>query len=487
MWFPLPAVRRDAGEGPNQRPHLCAPGNLVMGAFISLPCVLKCVRHQSKSTVRILSLQLFLRPSSCLRHWPLWASVAAFLAVSGCATTPQSPPAPAGPAASVRASPTPDLRKFASFLARFRVKALAAGISPAVFDSSLGTVTPNAQIYALENQQPEFVRPIWSYIDTAVSPMRVADGRRELFGNAAMLDALEARFGVPKQILVAIWGMETDYGADLGHYDMFQALATLAFEGSRARFGERELLAALHMEQDEGYAPSMMVSSWAGAFGQTQFMPTTFLAHAVAAEPGGHIDLWHSPADALASTANLLVAYGWTKDTPVLREVQLPQGFPYGEAELSNLEPTAYWQGLGVKTATGQDLPAGPSAAIFLPAGAQGPAFLTYANFQVLLAYNHATAYALGVSLLAQQIMGGPAVLHSWPRAEAPLDHADAETLQRDLKILGYHPGPVDGLIGPHVREALRAYQRHQGLVPDGFATHQLLLRIEANARAQAG
>ena len=454
-----------------------------MGAFTSLLCVLECVRRQSKSTVRNFSLQLSQRPSSCLRHWPLWASLAAFLAVSGCATMPQNTPSPTAPAPAVTATSSPDLTKFAAFLTAFRAKALGAGISPTVYDRSLGAVTPNPQIYALENRQPEFVRPIWSYLDTALSPMRIADGRKELAAHATMLEQLEARFGVPKQILVAIWGMETDYGADLGHYDMFQALATLAFEGRRAQFGERELLAALSMEQQEGYAPSMMVSSWAGAFGQTQFMPTTFLAHAVAAEPGGHIDLWHSPADALASTANLLVAYGWTPQAPVLREVQLPSGFPYGQAELSNLEPTAYWQRLGVKTATGQALPEGPSAAIFLPAGAQGPAFLTYSNFKVLLAYNHADAYGLGVSLLAQQIMGGPAVLHSWPRAEAPLDHTQAVTLQRDLKILGYHPGPVDGLIGPHVREAVRAYQRQQGLVPDGFATLQLLLRIEADAR----
>jgi membrane-bound lytic murein transglycosylase B len=445
------------------------------------------VRRQSKSTVRFFSLSLVQLLSSGLRRGPLWASLAAFLAVSGCATAPSNQSAAVAPVSAATSAATPDLAKFAAFLARFRSKALAAGISPAVFDRSLGAVTPNPQIYALENRQPEFVRPIWSYLDTAVSPLRIAEGRSELASHGAMLEQLEGRFGVPKQILVAIWGMETDYGADLGQYDMFQALSTLAFDGRRARFGERELLAALRMEQEEGYTPSMMVSSWAGAFGQTQFMPTTFLAHAVSAEPDGHIDLWHSPADALASTANLLVAYGWTADAPVLREVQLPSGFPYGEAELSNPQPTAYWQGLGVRTATGGDLPEAPNAAIFLPAGAEGPAFLTYPNFKVLLAYNHATAYALGVSLLAQQIMGGPPVLRSWPRDEAPLDHADAVTLQSDLKLLGYHPGPVDGLIGPDVRAALRAYQRQEGLIADGFATHQLLLRIEADAHARSG
>lgn len=432
-------------------------------------------------------MPLSLPASTGLPGWKLCATLAVVLALSGCATTPHIPSAPAPSAPATSAAPTPDLTKFAAFLARFRVKALAAGISPEVYDRALGAMTPNPQIYALENQQPEFVRPIWSYLDTAVSPLRIANGRAEVASHAAMLTQLQRRFGVPKQILVAIWGMETDYGADLGHYDIFQALSTLAFEGRRAQFGERELLAALRMEQDEGYAPSMMVSSWAGAFGQTQFMPTTFLAHAVAAEPGGHIDLWHSPADALASTANLLLAYGWTPEAPVLREVQLPSDFPYGKAELSNPEPTAYWQGLGVKTATGEDLPAGPDGAIFLPAGAMGPAFLTYPNFKVLLAYNHATAYALGVSLLAQQIMGGPAVLHSWPRAETPLDHTEAVTLQSDLKALGYHPGPVDGLIGPHVREAVRAYQRQHGLIADGFATQQLLQRIEADVGAHTG
>ena len=425
--------------------------------------------------------------STGLLGWRLWATFAVFLALSGCATAPRIPPHPAPGAPLTSAPPTPDLTRFAAFLARFRVKALAAGITPELYDRALGTMTPNLQIYALENRQPEFVEPIWSYLDTAVSPLRIATGRAVLASHAPVLAQLQTRFGVPRQILVAIWGMETDYGADLGHYNIFQALATLAFTGRRAQFAERELLAALRMEQEEGYAPSMMVSSWAGAFGQTQFMPTTFLAHAVAAEPGGHIDLWNSPADALASTANLLVAYGWTRDEPVLREVQLPAGFPYGKAELSNPEPTAYWQGLGVTTATGEELPAGPDGAIFLPAGARGPAFLAYPNFKVLLAYNHATAYALGVSLLAQQIMGGPGVLHSWPRAETPLDHAEAVRLQRDLKALGYHPGPVDGLIGPDVRAAVRAYQRQHGLIADGFATEQLLQRIEADTRARTG
>lgn len=425
------------------------------------------------------------------RRWPVAASVVVCLALSACASTSKSPASlpQTGQPASVFRAPSaggPDAARFAAFLARFRTEALARGISPAVFDRAMAGLTPNAHIFALENQQPEFVRPIWSYLDTAVSPLRVAGGRAQLDTHSAMLDAIETRYGVPKQILVAIWGMETDYGADMGQYNMFQALATLAFDGRRAAFGQRELLAALRMAQDEAYAPATMVSSWAGAFGQTQFMPTTFLAHAVDGNGDGRIDLWHSPADALASTANLLVAYGWRPDEPVLREVQLPDGFPYGEAEFSNQRPTAYWQALGVRTATGDDLPEGPNAAILLPAGARGPAFLVYPDFKVLLAYNHAIAYALGVSELAQQIMGGPAILHSWPRDEEPLDHSEALTLQADLKTLGYNPGPIDGLIGPDVREALRAYQRQQGLIPDGFATHQLLLRLEQDVAAKA-
>lgn len=412
----------------------------------------------------------------------------AVTALVACATAEPSA-AHRSPAMAATPEPPPHAdRKFYAFIRSFRADALKAGIKPSVYDRSMKDISRNAHIEDLNNQQPEFVKPVWEYLDSAVSDLRVTTGRQKLAENAAMLTHLQSRYGVPEEILTAIWGIETDYGSETGSYNMFEALATLGYDGRRADFGRRELIAALTMEQREGYDPKDMVSSWAGAFGETQFMPSTFLAHAVDGDGDGKKDLWHSPADALASTASMLAEAGWRRGQPWFYEVTLPPGFPYAEADLDKNEPLAHWRTLGVKTALGAPLPKGPGkGAIFLPAGAAGPAFLVFHNFRIILRYNNATSYALAVGYLAQRITGGPPILHSWPRGEEPLTRGDRVAFQTSLKRLGFDPGPIDGIIGGQVRGALRAYQEARGLKPDGFATQELLERMEQEIAAKGG
>jgi membrane-bound lytic murein transglycosylase B len=413
------------------------------------------------------------------------ALMPAVIALVACAT--------AAPSAAHRTVPKPrpgakDDATFDAFIKTFRADALRAGIKPSIYDRSMRGIARNAHIQELNNKQPEFTKPVWEYLDSAVSDTRVKNGRDRLAANAAMLARLEARYGVPKEILVAIWGIETNYGDQLGSYNMFEALATLGYDGRRARFGRRELIAALKMEQREGYDPKDMVSSWAGAFGETQFMPSTFLDQAVDGDGDGKRDLWRSAADALASTASLLARAGWRRGEPWGYEVKLPRRFPYPQAGAKNAKPLSHWRALGVTTAAGARLPDGPArGAIFLPAGAHGPAFLVFHNFRMILRYNNATSYALAVGYLAHRIGGGHAIRHSWPRREKPLSRAERFAFQRSLKRLGFDPGPIDGVIGGQVREALRAYQRARGLPPDGFATQDLLKRMAREIAAKGG
>ena len=267
----------------------------------------------------------------------------AVLALVACATAGPSAAHRTRHAAVATPRPAPDRQAareadaaFRAFLRDFRDDALKAGIKPRIYDRSMRDISRNAHIEELNSRQPEFVKPVWEYLDSAVSDLRVQNGRDKLAANATMLANLQSRYGVPKEILVAIWGIETNYGAQMGNYNMFEALATLGYDGRRADFGRRELIAALRMEQDNGFDPKAMTSSWAGAFGETQFMPTTFLEQAVDGDGDGKKDLWNSPADALASTASMLDRAGWRRDEPWLYEVRLPRDFPYAEADLDN-------------------------------------------------------------------------------------------------------------------------------------------------------
>ncbi len=364
---------------------------------------------------------------------------------------------------------------FEQWLADFRRHAAAQGVSEQTLTRALDGVRYRSRIIEHDRHQPEFVRPIWEYLDTAVSSTRVTTGRDKLAAHRDTAREMERRYGVPAEVIVAIWGIESNYGSHFGDYSTLDAFATLAFDGRRRDFARRELLAALRIV-DAGDIPARdMVGSWAGAMGHTQFIPSSFRAYAVDGDGDGRRDIWHSIPDVMASTANYLKQAGWQAGEPWGAEVRLPDGFDYAQ---TGRKSTAKWRRQGVRAVSGA-LPEFSSAEVIVPAGAQGPAFLTGPNFRSILRYNNATSYALAVAKLSDAIAGRDGIVQGWPREQAPLTRDDVTRLQRSLNRLGYDVGGADGIMGPNTRKGLRAFQRDQGLTADGFATQALLARLE--------
>jgi membrane-bound lytic murein transglycosylase B len=413
------------------------------------------------------------------RPWSLGACLAAVMATTGCAPSagqtvaPEPPPRPA-------AEPRPQFASFAAWREAFRARALAAGIAPATFDRAFAGIEPNARVLELDAYQPEFTRPIWEYLDSAVSESRVATGRQKADANRAMLGRIEQRYGVDYPVVVAIWGLESAYGSNFGDIPVIESMATLAYEGRRQEFAEEQLLAALQILQAGDIAPVALVGSWAGAMGHTQFIPTSFVAYAVDADGDGHRNVWApDAADALGSTANYLGSFGWQRGQPAVVEVRLPQGFDYQLADDDTRLSAAEWQARGVQAVRGT-LPAGDAVEILLPAGARGPAFAAYPNFRVIKRYNNATSYALAVALLAERIEGAPEFAFAWPRGDRMLSRSETQELQRRLTDLGYDTQGVDGIVGPNSRAAIRRFQAAQGMTPDGYVSVVLLEAVRA-------
>jgi membrane-bound lytic murein transglycosylase B len=387
--------------------------------------------------------------------------------------------------ASALAAPAPpeaapeDREVFSRFLRDFRAEAMSSGIGAQTYDRAIGGIRLNPRVQELNLKQPEFVRPVWEYLKGAVSQDRVRLGREAIAANAALMDRLKSRYGVQGEVLGAIWGLETAYGRTIGSYNIFEALATLAYQGPRAAYGKKQLLAALKIAQEEKRDPKTMVSSWAGAFGETQFVPTTFLEYAVDDDGDGKRDLWGSQGDALASAANYLKASGWEAGTGWGEQVLLPPEFPLAEADPEIRKPLSQWQALGVRKADGGMIDGGDvSAAIFIPAGYRGPAFLLRQNFNVVLKYNFATSYALAIGLLSDRLGGAEPIKAQWPEDIEPLDESGRVALQDGLTMLGFDTGGADGVFGRRTRNALREYQKARGLPADGFPTPQILTRI---------
>jgi membrane-bound lytic murein transglycosylase B len=375
-----------------------------------------------------------------------------------------------------RATPSPQPASFTAWRDGFRPKAIAAGISPQVFDVAFQGVGVNADVVRLDGRQAEFTKPIWEYLDSAASPARIETGRAVRARLNETLAAIEARYGVDRQAVLAIWGMESNYGKNRGSIPVIESLATLAYDGRRRSFAEEQLIDALRILQAGDVSPSHMVGSWAGAMGHTQFIPSSYLSYAVDFRGDGHRDVWSDdPTDALASTANYLRRSGWTAGQPWGVEVRLPQGFNYGSADQSNVRPVSDWRNRGVTLASGAPLPDYGSAAIIAPAGARGPAFAVFHNFFVIKKYNNATSYAMGVGHLGDRIMGGGPFLAGWPREERELSRTEKIELQERLIARGHDTGATDGVIGPNTVTAIRAFQTSRGMTPDGFATAQLL------------
>lgn len=386
--------------------------------------------------------------------------------------TPSTPPAP-----SVQASPTANYSSFADWRANFRRKALRAGIQADLFDKAFAGINPDEAVVNADRSQPEFTRPVWEYLEGAISPVRVRKGQALLTEHAATLSTIEQRYGVDRQVLVAIWGMESSFGQFMGDKSVIGSLATLAYEGRRPQFAEEQLLAALQILQSGDTTPAGLRGSWAGAMGQTQFIPTTYLTHAVDFDGDGRRDIWSSSADALASAAHYLQASGWRKGQSWGMQVALPSGFDYALADTEVRKTYAEWTQYGVKgTPTG--IAADDSGYLLLPAGHRGPAFLVFANFRAILKYNNSSSYALAVGLLGERFDGSGQILGNWPRDERPLSRGERITLQEGLAARGYNPGAADSIIGANTRRAIRAFQQSLGWPADGYPTEKLLQQL---------
>jgi membrane-bound lytic murein transglycosylase B len=365
---------------------------------------------------------------------------------------------------------------FAGFLAALWPDAQKQGIRRETFDRAFRGVTPDASIIALTKKQSEFVKPIWSYLDSAISASRLARGQAAAQQYAAELASLERKYGVDRRAILGIWGMETNFGSYTGDKDVIRALATLAWQRYRDTFFRDELLVALRILEEGHVERAAMRGSWAGAMGQTQFMPSSFMKYAVDGNGDGAKDIWTTVPDALASTANYLASFGWESGVPWGIEVALPEGFDLKSA----IAPRdfAQWSDAGLTRADGNSWPRKGKASLFLPAGIHGPALLITENFKVIKKYNASDAYALGVAHLGDRLLGGTPLEASWPRNEKRLGLEELKEIQRRLAAMGRPVGKIDGRIGEQSREAVKQAQIKHGLPPDGYPTLALLQRM---------
>lgn len=433
---------------------------------------------------RRLSLLILLALAGCASPYPKQPAAPPAKAPAP-APPPMAAPAPA-PAAPVTPPTVSGDQVFDAWAADFYPRAVQAGIRPEVLQREMAGLTPDPRVASLDARQPEFSKPLSDYIKATVTDGRVAIGERRL-AEIPQLDAIEKTYGVPRQVLAGVWAMETGYGATLGDFDVVRVMATMAANGRRRGFAEGELISALKMIQSGEVNRAQLRGSWAGAMGQTQLIPSTFLTTAVDADGDGKRDIWASPADALASAANLLAKAGWTPGQSWAREVTVPADFDWSLSEGPKLNPVQ-WAEKGVRRADGlpwTDVDLAAPAQLVAPTGANGPVFLLFPNHFVIRKYNNSLAYALAVGFLADRLSGMGPLVKPWP-VETPLSLMDRMTAQRALAALGYDVGAPDGLIGVKTRAALRQWQKARGLTPDGYLSEDMVQRLRTEATRPA-
>ncbi len=369
---------------------------------------------------------------------------------------------------------------FEAWKAEFYKKAVNNDVSEQQL-SQLQQLSPYQRAIQSDKNQSEFKKFLWDYLSSAVSKKRVATGRQKIAQHRALLNTISQQTGVPPQIMVAIWGVETSYGSFTGSVPVMRSMATLAYEGRRRQFFEGELLAALSLI-DDGHIPHFSVEgSWAGGLGMSQFIPTSYLQYGVDYDGDGIVNLWQVD-DALASIGNYLSSHGWRAQQTWGREVTVVDGFDYMQANLLEKKSLMQWQALGVRDARGMDLPDDAiSARLFVPAGQFGPKFLLYKNFDVIKSYNNSDSYALAVSLLSDRIAGSAGLVASWPHNAKKTTVNDIKIVQTALNSFGFNAGKVDGVFGNGTRRALQAYQAANGMVADGFLTVDLYRKLITN------
>ena len=374
--------------------------------------------------------------------------------------------------------------EFQNCLQNIRVDAVRQGVPDSVVDSAFRNLTPDQKVIELDSRQPEFSLTYGKYIGNAITPDRIVKGQQKLQQYRGLLTDLEREYGVAPQYIVAFWGVETNYGSFMGDFSALRSVATLACMTKRAAFFANETIQALRILADNHMTTQQMKGSWAGAMGNMQFMPSTFTKWAVDRDGNGRIDIWNSVPDAFASAANFLRGIGFRPGLPAADEVTLPQNFPLEQADTTVEKPVRAWSAMGVKRAGGGPLPGSDEpSSIILPAGWRGPAFILYPNFKAVMNWNRSTLYALSVTVLAQQIAGGPTVMQPAPADDAPLSRDTIVDLQTRLARLGFYTDEVDGLLGPKTRSAVRLFQKQVGLPADGHPTPDMVARLQQAVR----
>lgn len=374
---------------------------------------------------------------------------------------------------------------FEEWVAELRDQALDEGISPDTFDRAFERVRPLDRVIELDRSQPEFTLSFWRYMSNAVNDQRIEEGRELLQQHRPLLQRVEQRYDVQPRFLVAFWGLETNYGATFGNFPVISALATLAYDERRSAFFREELMHALKILDSGDISPERMEGSWAGAMGHLQFMPSTYTAYATDADGDSRRDIWGSMPDVFASAANFLSSIGWRGDETWGHEVRLPEDFDWAQVSIETMPETLKtideWKALGIRGADGANLPDdNREAAVILPAGSEGPAFLVYHNYTRILQWNRSILYAVAVGYLADKLVDGPDLTVSAPQEDVRLSVDQVEEMQSRLGRLGFNAGPADGKVGPMTRTAIREYQKSRDIPADAFPSRKLLRQIRS-------
>lgn len=368
----------------------------------------------------------------------------------------------------------------ADFLRNLWPEAERAGVSRSVFEAAFSGYSPLPKVMELTKAQPEFSQTVQQYIDRRVTAAQASKGQSMRREWAQTLSGVQQRYGVQPEIVLAIWGMETNFGGYMGGNNTIHALATLTQNGYRETFFRKELVTALRILTEGHVSAGNMTGSWAGAMGHTQFMPTSFMSYAVDYNGDGRKDIWNSVPDALGSTANYLKSFNWRPGETWGYEVKLPANFDFGTARQMERAPLSQWQRMGISRVSGRDFPrANDVARLYMPAGARGPAFLLLPNFEVIKRYNNSDSYALAVGHLADRIIGGGQFATAWPTGDYSLNKAQRTEVQALLNRAGYDVGTPDGVVGPKTRAAVMAFQQRAGLPADGHVSGLLLDRLK--------
>jgi membrane-bound lytic murein transglycosylase B len=372
-------------------------------------------------------------------------------------------------------------RPFKLWLDELRAEASGKGISDKTLDAALDNIVPVMRVIELDRSQPEFIQTFWTYLRRRVNNERMERGRALLRKHLNLLKKIQVEYGVPPRYLIALWGLETNFGDYPGNFRVIEALATLAYDRRRAHFFRSELLDALQIIEEGHTSPDAMTGSWAGAMGQMQFIPSTFTGHAVDYTGDGRKDIWRSLPDAFSSAANFLSNMGWRPGENWGREVSLPKDFDLMLASMNRKKKLGKWSSLGVRRPNGAALPqADMEGSILLPQGYKGPAFLVYGNFRTIIRWNRSINYAISVGHLADRIIGLPQIVTGHDAEHEPLSRDETEEMQQILNRLGFNAGPEDGLPGPRTRAAIRSFQNEHSLPPDGYPEPELLKHLRA-------